>query len=343
MRAYRICCKRLGIFAATIVLVQCMAIGQSKIGTTAAQFLGIPVGPQAMAMGGAYVASAEDVTTIYWNPGAFVQANRTQFIFSNTNWLVDTKFRWFGFMYNLDGDNAIGLTLTQLDYGEEEVTTVNSPDGNGQRWSAQDISISAAYSRRLTDRFSLGGSVKYVGQTIWNETASGFAFDLGLLFVTNFNNMRLGMSMANFGGDMTLDGRDLLQKVDIDPGNAGSNKNLVGKLKTDPWPMPLVFRVGVAMDVVKQGGTIVTLAADALRPSDSESQVNIGGEIGWNDMLFVRGGYKALFADESQEGLSLGGGIKYNAPGIGSIEVHYSFNRFGLFDNLNTIAVAIGL
>ena len=33
---------------------------QSKVGTTTAQFLGIAVGPRAIAMGGAYVASSED-------------------------------------------------------------------------------------------------------------------------------------------------------------------------------------------------------------------------------------------------------------------------------------------
>ena len=43
---------------------------QSKVGTTAAQFLGISVGARAIAMGSAYTASATDVSSLYWNPGA---------------------------------------------------------------------------------------------------------------------------------------------------------------------------------------------------------------------------------------------------------------------------------
>ncbi|MEK6570085.1 MAG: PorV/PorQ family protein, partial [Bacteroidota bacterium] len=301
----------------SVFLFNISIVGQSKVGTTAAQFLGIAVGPKAIAMGGAYVASVEDVSSLYWNPGAFTQARKTQLAFSNTNWLVGTNFRWFGFMLNLDGTNAVGLSLTHLDYGEEEVTTVQAPDGTGERWSAQDLAVAISYSRRLTDRFSMGGSVKYISQTLWNETANTFAFDLGLLFVTGFHDLRIGMSMSNFGGDLTLDGRDLLQRVDIDPANAGSNKTLVGKLKTDPWPIPLFFRVGVAMDVIKNDMMNFTLAADALRPSDNAEAVNVGGEVGWNNMVFLRAGYKSLTRKDSEEGLTLGGGLKYTMEGVG--------------------------
>jgi len=326
------------VIMATFVVTN--LFGQAKVGTTAAQFLGIGVGPKAMAMGGAYVAANEDVTSIYWNPGAFVQANKSQFSFSNTEWLVGTKFRWFGFMLNLDGTNAIGLSLTQLDYGEEEVTTESQPDGTGEFWSAQDIAFTVSYSRRLTDLFSMGGTVKYVSESIWNETASSFTFDVGLLYITGFNNMRLGMSMSNFGGDLTLDGRDILQK--FNPKDPGENSVLVGKRKVDSWPMPLFFRVGIAMDMIKNNSMNVTLACDALRPSDNIMTLNVGGEVGWRDMLFVRAGYKSLFAEDSQEGLTAGAGLKYNLEKLGFVEIDYALNKFGLFNNLNTISLSIG-
>jgi len=322
-----------------VLLVSAGTFGQSKVGTTAGQFLSISVGPRAMAMGGAYVASNEDVTSLYWNPGGVAQAGKSQLIFSNTDWLVGTKFRWFGFLLSLDEQNAMGISLTQLDYGEEEVTTVSLPNGTGERWSAQDLSIAVTYCRRLTDRFSMGASVKYIDQRVWNESATAFAFDLGLLFVTGFNDMRLGVSMSNFGGEMKLDGRDLLQRVDIDPANSGGNKALVGSLKTDPWPIPLSFRVGVGMDVYRDDMWRFTLASDALMPNDNNGSVNVGGECGWNDMVFLRGGYKSVFGEGVEEGLSLGAGLKYGVAGFGALEVNYAFTKFGLFGNLNTIAL----
>ena len=345
--------RTIRIAATSLVLAVMMpdapAFAQAKVGTTAAQFLGISVGPRAIAMGSAYVASHDDATLLYWNPGAFQQAERSQVVFSQSDWLAGTKFRWAGFMLNLGDENAFGISMTQLDYGEEEVTTVTQPEGTGERWSAQDLAVAVSYCRRLTDRFSMGGSVKYIQQQLWNESASTFAFDVGLLFVTNFNDLRLGVSLTNFGGDMKLDGRDLLQRVDIDPSNSGSNKALVGTLKTDPWSIPLLFRVGVAMDVYQDDMFRVTLAADALRPNDNEESLNVGGEVGWNDMVFLRGGYKSIVGptelsvrNSREEGLSLGAGLKYVGEGLGSIEVNYAFTKFGLFGNLNTIAVTIG-
>ncbi|MCX6142229.1 MAG: PorV/PorQ family protein [Ignavibacteriales bacterium] len=328
-----------GLMILCVLLVAQGVQAQSKVGTTAAQFLGISVGAQAAAMGDAFVASKEGVSTIYWNPGAFAASGRSELMFANTNWLVGTKFRWFGFMLNLDGTNAVGVSLTNLNYGEEDVTTVLAPDGTGERWTAQDIALALSYSRRLTDRFSMGGSIKYVSQTLWNESASTIAFDLGLLFETGFNDMRLGMSFSNFGGDMTMDGRDLLQRVDIDPANSGSNKTLVGKLKTDAWPIPLFFRVGVAMDVIKSNDVIFTLAADAVRPNDNVEYVNVGGELGWNKL--IRGGYRSLFKTAAEEGLTLGAGVRYQFEGIATMEVNYAYSKFGVFGNLNTIAMAV--
>jgi hypothetical protein len=299
---------------------------QSKVGTTAAQFLGISVGAKATAMGDAFVASRADVSTIYWNPGAFAAAGKSELMFANTNWLAGTKFRWFGFMLNLDGTNAVAVSLTNLNYGEDDVTTVTAPDGTGERWTAQDVSLAVSYSRRLTDRFSIGGSVKYISQSLWNESASTIAFDMGLLFETGFNDMRLGMSFSNFGGDMTLDGRDLLQRVDIDPAHSGSNKTLVGKLKTDPWPIPLFFRVGAAMDVIKSNDVVFTLAADAVRPNDNVEYINVGAELSWNKLIFVRSGYRSLLKQDAEEGLTLGAGISYQLEGLATVEFNYAYS-----------------
>jgi hypothetical protein len=330
-----------GLMMLCALLVGQEVLSQSKVGTTAAQFLGISVGARAIGMGDAFVASRGDVSTLYWNPGAFAAAGKSELMFVNTNWLAGTKFRWFGFMLNLDGTNAVAVSLTNLNYGEDDVTTVQAPDGTGDRWTAQDVALAVSYSRRLTDRFSIGGSVKYISQSLYNESASTIAFDLGLLFETGFNDMRLGMSFSNFGGDMTLDGRDLLNRVDIDPGNSGSNKTLVGKLKTDPWPIPLFFRVGAAMDVIKSSDMIFTLAADAVRPNDNEEYVNVGGELGWNNLVFLRGGYRSLFKTAAEDGLTLGAGLRYQFEGIATMEVNYAYSKFGVFGNLNTIALAV--
>ena len=138
--------------------------------------------------------------------------------------MVDTNFNWVAIILNLGGDDALGISVTQLNYGEEEVTTVTQPEGTGELWSAMDMAAGLSYSRNLTDRFSIGGSVKYIQQKLWNESASAFAIDVGLLFITDFNDMRLGMSISNFGTDLRMDGKELLHRVDLDPDAVGHNQ-----------------------------------------------------------------------------------------------------------------------
>jgi len=104
--------------AGSVVLLVLTSFGQAKIGTTAAQFLGIPAGPRAVAMGGAYVAANNDVTSLYWNPGAIGFIPRSQVTFSSTKWLAGTDYRWAGAVFSFDAVNFIGLSLTNLDYGE---------------------------------------------------------------------------------------------------------------------------------------------------------------------------------------------------------------------------------
>ncbi len=332
----------------TSIVIACLVLagfsesfGQAKIGTTAAQFLGISVGPRSLGMGGTSVASSTDVETIYFNPGAFAQTQRSQVLFSSTDWLIGSKLRWVGAMLNLDGTNAVALTLTQLDYGDAEVTTPDSPDGTGERWSAQDLAVGLSYSRFLTDKFSIGGTAKYVSQSIWNESASTFAFDIGLLYVTGFNDMRLGMSISNFGGNMKMDGRDLRKVIDIDPTNAGSNKLNLANLNTDPWPIPLLFRVGLGMDVVKNDFLMATVEVDALRPSDNVEVVNLGTEVTVMDHLSLRAGYKSLFQTDSEEGLTLGAGFRYTQPGSFGVEADYAYQKFGRLGYINTFGLSV--
>ena len=59
------------------------------------------------------------------------------------------------------------------------------------------------------------------------------------------------------------------------------------------------------------GKSNLIIAVDALHPNDDVEYVNVGAEYTFNNMVSLRGGYKTLFAENSEEGLSLGGGLKY--------------------------------
>lgn len=62
--------KALFVFVVTLAST-IMLFSQSKVGTTAAPFLGIAVGSRAIGLGGAFTAFSEDVSALYWNPAGF--------------------------------------------------------------------------------------------------------------------------------------------------------------------------------------------------------------------------------------------------------------------------------
>jgi len=318
-----------------------VAYGQTKVATTAAQFLGVGVGTRAIGMGGAFVAVANDPSALYWNPGAISRTGMREVSFEHVNWIFGTSLNWLGGVLAIDENNAVGLSIVYLDYGEEEVTTVSSPEGIGTKWGAADLAISASYARNLTDWFSIGGSAKFIQQRIWNESGTAFALDVGLLFLTEFNGLRIGMDIANFGTDLKMTGEDLYVMHDPDPSIKGNNKNILGAYETQSWPLPLIFRVGLAMDVVKTEDSRVTLAADAIHPNDNAQVVNLGAEATWRDLISARLGYRSLFQPDAQGGLTLGLGLQYVLTNNLTAKVDYSYQDFGLLNNVQRFSIGL--
>ena len=325
----------------TLIFINAILFAQSKVGSTAAPFLNIGIGPRALSMGGAFVATANDVTALYWNPAGISKMSDNQALFSHTQWFADITYNWAGATLNLGSLGNIGLSLTYLDYGEMEVTTMSEQEGTGEMFGASDMSLAFTYSRRLTDRFAIGGSIKYISQSIWNSTASAAAVDLGVLFHSDIYGLRIGASITNFGTDMQMDGKDLYVQHDVNENVFGNNDQILATLNTDSYPLPLTFRVGLAMDVVNMEDHKVTLGADALHPNDNDESMNVGLEYLLLDMISIRGGYKSLFLDNSEEGLTLGFGLKYNFNPYFGFFLDYAYQDFGIFDNTQHFAIGI--
>ncbi len=316
-------------FIVILILSAGFIMGQTKTGSTAAPFLNIGIGPRAVSMGGAFVATANDITALYWNPAGASRLGGNSAMFSYAQWFADISYNWAGAMLTLGDAGTVGLSVTYLDYGSLEVTTLREPDGTGETFNPKDMAIALTYAYNLTEQFSIGGNVKYVNQKIWNSSASAVAADLGVLFLSDIYGLRIGASISNFGTDMTMDGKDLYVQHDINGQIFGNNDQILAKLETEAFPLPLVFRVGLAVDPVSTEDHKFTIGVDATHPNDNDESMNIGAEYTFMNLISLRGGYKNLFLDNSEEGLTLGFGLKYNfAPALG-VFVDYAYQDFG--------------
>ena len=315
--------------------------GVSKVGTTGATFLQIGVGARAVAMGGAFVGTADDITALYWNPAGLARMGASEATFMHANWFVDTKFDFASVGFNLGTTGVLALQITALSVTEEPVRTALQPEGTGEFFDGSSIALGIAYGFNITDRVSVGFGAKYLSESIWHSGAAGFGFDIGTMFVTTLNGMRIGMSISNFGTKMQMTGKDAALLVDPDPTKAGNNDKIPAKYDTDKWDLPLIFRVGVAMDVLQTDQHRITVAVDANHPNDNTEYVNIGGEYGFNDLFFVRVGYANAFVKDGESSLTFGGGLKYNIAGAVNAKVDYSFSRFGILGDVPRIEVSL--
>ncbi len=334
--------RRILIFL--LVVTVSIGFAQYKGGTTAAQFLKIGVGSRAIGMGEAYVAMSADASGLYWNPGGISRAQGAQLMFGYTGWIADVNINYFGVIVPLYGLGTVGVSLTSVTMGDMIVRTEEEPDGTGEQFSASDLAMQLSYGRSLTDRFSIGFNFKYIQQQIWHMSAMGVAMDVGTLFRTQFNDMRLGMSISNYGTSMTMSGRDALIRHDSDPNAEGNNDQIRGDIGMEAWDLPLIFRVGVAMDVLEMGVSKLTVAVDALHPNDNYESINMGAEFNVLDRYFIRAGYKSPFVETNtslestnlerrEEGFTFGAGIDIPIPGGGpGLKFDYAFadfNRLG--------------
>lgn len=313
----------------------------SKVGTTAAAFLEIGPGAPASALGGAFVSVANDATALYWNAAGTALFTKNELAIFHANWIADTKFDYAGLVIPLSGIGSIGLSFTSLSIGDEKVRTVEMPEGTGEFYNASDIAMGLSYAMSLTDRFSIGLTLKYIQQSIWHESASALALDAGTIFRTDLlNGLVIGASISNFGTKMRMDGRDTRSFGRVDENNMGSNERVPFNIEMDSWDLPLLFQIGVSTNVIKTEDFRVLASLDALHPSNNYESLNAGVELAYKEFLFVRGGFRNILLQDAEGGLSFGIGLNSKLLFTEDfVRFDYAYRDFGRLKNVHMLSV----
>jgi hypothetical protein len=319
------------------------AQGVSKVGTTAAAFLEIGPGAAAIGTGGAFTGRANDATSLYWNAAGIAGFYQNELDVVHTNWIAETSYNYAALVIPMGNAGSLGLSFTSLATGDMKVTTVEMPEGTGEYFNASDIAIGLSYGRKLTERFSIGFTAKFIQQKIWHMNANAFAIDAGTLFKTDLlGGMSIGASISNFGSQLTLSGRDARKYGRVDDTKLGSNERIPYDVELDSWDLPMIFRIGVSTDAVKTKDFRFTVSVDALHPNNNYESMNAGGELSYLETLFIRGGYNSLFLKDSEGGLSFGVGINTKMLFSDAVfRFDYSFRDFGRLSNIHTFSAGI--
>ena len=311
----------------------------SRVGTSMAQFLKIPAGARGAALGGAYAAASEDVYAMAWNPAGIGRIRETSLGGTYNTYIADINYSYLGFSIPVDASSSFGVSGMFITTDPIEITTIEQPNGTGTYYDYSGLVLGASYSRWLTDRLTVGLTVKMIREAIYRESASTVAFDIGSQFDTGLYGIRLAMAVTNFGGKMQLDGPDINATSNTNP-NLQGTRDTDAKLSTVEWPLPMIFRMGIMMDIWGGNNAILgsevnrlTLIVDANDPLDHNLRGNVGVEYEWNQLLALRAGQHVNY-DDNTLGLTFGGGLKLQT-GNTRFAIDYAYQDFGILNSVH--------
>jgi hypothetical protein len=260
-----------------------------RAGSVGGLFLKLGLSPRAAALGNTYMGISDDITGVFLNPVSISEIEGTQFFISELEYLVDMRCIAgavsFALPENIGGRMA--FHYTGFLSGDMTMTTEEDIEGvlTNKDFSWNDMAIGATYARVFTDRFAVGVGLKYVRTDVADYSSQTVAFDIGTMYKTGWRNLRLGMSVTNFGPDMKFKG--------------DYNNTYVSGIWTTTvseeygyYPLPISLQVGVADDYYFADDAIrVTGALDYSHPNDLSERVHVGAEFAYDEMFFVRGGF----------------------------------------------------
>ncbi len=301
-------------------------LGGQRAGTAGAQFLKIGIGARAMGMAESYVAIANDAEALYWNPAGISQFTEQTVFFAHTQWVVDIDLEYAGIVYHLDPSNSVGVAVTYLHTDEMKETTELQPFGTGRYFGYSDFLMALSYARNMTDKFSFGLSVKYMQENIAELTTHGLLFDLGTYYRTGFESLRFAVTVTNLGQEIAPSGSFTYQNLQAEQVEVNDFQSS---------PPPIMFRLGLAAEVIDTERHRLTTALQLNHPNDNEENINIGIEYWWQGTLALRAGYKSARIEED---FSLGAGV-YIPTAFSNFRVDYAFTNFGRLGYVNRFSI----
>jgi len=306
---------------------------EDKLGQTGFQFLSVGPDARAGAMANAVTSIALNSSSLFYNPAGLSRMEKmVDLTVNQTNWIADITHNAISAAIRPVGGRfgVFGLSLLIVDYGEVQ-GTMQWDNEQGyiltEKLNPAAFSAGLGYARSLTDKFSVGGQVKYNGQqlgksvipqgdslVVKDNLAFGYAFDFGTLYRTGFKSLVFGMSVRNFSKEFEYEEKS--------------------------FQLPLTFTMGLSVDMLdffnsgRQAGSLL-LSIDALHYRSYPEQLKIGLEYGLMSIAKLRLGYH-IVSDEQK--LAFGFGlVKFG------MHIDYAYTPFGVFDNIQKITIRFSL
>lgn len=328
-------CLLAGLTASQVQGQDVEDVETQRLGQTGMKFLVLSVDPRAAALGDAVTAVEGASNALFANPaGMAFQSGFASAGLGRTEFIGDIKYNVgsVAIQPGSGGLGVFGVSVEMVDYGEvlSTIRSDGAPSGYIDVGTLTPSAMAAGfgYARMLSDRFAVGGQVKYVSQDMGSalleeggESASlnksTAAFDFGVLYRTGFRSLNFAASVRNFARELTY--------------------------AEDSFELPLTLTIGISMDAVDLTGLdpnvhSFLLAIDAERPRDYSEQIKAGVEYTFMRTLSLRAGY---VQPSDERGINLGAGLRFGVAGL-QAQFDYAYSDFGIFDAVHRVGLSFG-
>jgi len=349
--------KIIGIISASLLMFSAFSQGEIDYSeltgglntiTTAVPFLLIAPDSKAGAMGDVGVATTPDANSLHWNPAklAFVDDDMG-FSVSYVPWLralvPDINLSYLAGYKKIGDDQAVGLEMRYFSLGDITFTNITG-DVVGQ-YKPSEFALGTAYSRKLSDNFSLSICGRYIYSNLTGGQAAegiptvagqSIAADIAGYYTKPIRisgkdiDLAIGGNISNIGNKISYTESSIRDFIpinlrlgtalgtDFDDYNKMSFAFDVNKLLV-PTP-PLVadgeIKLGQSPDVSVVSGIFQSFGDAPGGFSEEMREINysVGTEYWYADQFAIRAGY--FFEDDTKGGrkfFTFGSGVKYSA------------------------------
>ena len=302
------------VLVAAALLLPGQVRAQAKVGTTGAQFLELGVSARAMGMAEAYIAVVDDISAGYYNPASLTQLYGREAAFTHINMPADVSYNWAALGMPLESvGGVVGIAMYALSSGDMvERTWGQAVEGTGRTFSWNDYAFSMSYGRYLTDRFSIGATVRYVGEFAHDFNAQGWSADVGTCYDTGHRGFKIAMVITNFGPDL--------------------------KMIDNAYPLPINFKFGGSINVIDGYDHLLTFSAEGAHPADNLEKYNAGLEYTFKDRFVLRGGGRFNY---DVDGFTAGGGVRWPLGEDREIGFDYAYQDFGILTEVHRFTMML--
>ena len=312
---------------------------------------------RAAGLGDVGVATDPDVNSQYWNPAKYPFCiSRAGISLNYTPWLrqlvSDIDLAYVAGYYRIGDYSAISGSVRYFSLGE----VMTSLDENAMTVKPYEMSIDAAYSLMLSEKFSMAAGIRWIYSDLRYDytedasPASAFAADLAFYYNTFFVmgqrecQLGLGLNFSNIGSKISYFGDDRSQflpanmrlgaslMVPVDEYNrfsiaADANKLLV---PTVPKQLDGEDNATYQQRVIEEYSDVGSIAGIFKSFSDApggfkeemeEIQWSVGAEYIYHDQFSLRAGYHHESENKgNRKYFTVGGGFRMS---VFSLDVAY--------------------